>query len=164
MKVNGNQEVVRPTAGINWLSRQLKPLQESDLIVKAVWPGRTENTHAPLAKVLENAELLVPDGQKDVPKEFEIIRVLDLGGKFKGQKVFVEQVVAALPLFYSDVGERLSNWIAPPPKTKKKSEEQEDAGEFPEEIDRLNDADEANDVEQSTKFPTLLTGGIEGAE
>lgn len=143
MMANGNQEVVRPSAGINWLSRQFKPLQESDLIVKAIWPGRTENTHAPLAKVIDDAEILVPEGQKEVPKGFEIVRVLDLGGKFKGQKVFVEQVAAALPLFYSDVGERLTNWIVPPPKAKKKTEEAEETGEFPEEIDKLNDVVDA---------------------
>lgn len=151
MKVKGNQEVVRPTAGINWLSRQLKPLQDSDLIVKAVWPGRSENTHALLSKVLEDAEVLVPDGQKEVPKEFEVMRVLDLGGKFKGQKVFVEQVVEALPLFYSDVGQRLTNWVASPPKVKKNDEDPEKPSAFPDEIDKRDDT-----VQNSSAHVPLL--------
>ena len=142
MKVKGNQEVVRPSAGVNWLSRQLKSLQDSDLIVKAVWPGHTKNTHAELSKVLEDATALVPEGQKEVPKEFEIMQVLDLGGKFKGQRIFVERVVAALPAFYSDVGQRVSNWVAPPPKAKKNAEEPEGSRDFPDEIDKREDAEE----------------------
>ena len=157
MIVKGNQEVVRPSAGINWLNRQLKSLEASDLIVKAIWPGRTENTHALLTAVLNNPEVLVADGQKEVPKEFEIMRVLDLGGKFKGQKVFVEQIVAALPAFYSDVGQRLTNWVAPPPKAKKKPEEPEKTGEFPDEIDKRDDVDEVPASIDPPSYPMRLT-------
>ncbi|MEX1196240.1 MAG: hypothetical protein WEB57_00050 [Pseudohongiellaceae bacterium] len=141
MKVNGNQEVVRPTAGINWLTRQLKTLDQPDLSIKAVWPGRTNDTHAPILEVIRDADKLVPEGQKEVPKEFEVQRVIDLGRKFSGQRVFVEQLAEVLPVFYSDVGERLSNWVAPPPRTLKK-EEKDNKKEFPDEIDNRDNVDE----------------------
>lgn len=147
MKVNGNQEVVRPTAGINWLTRQLKALEQSDLSIKVVWPGRTNSTHAPLVEAIQDADKLVPEGQKEVPKEFEVQRVIDLGRKFSGQRVFIEQLAEALPIFYADVGERLSNWIAPPPKTRK-MEENEDDQAFPDEIDKRENVDEELETNQ----------------
>jgi hypothetical protein len=149
MKVRANQDVVRPTAGINWLTRQLKSVEETDLILKAQWPGRTPATQSPLSRVSNEAELLVPEGQKDVPKEFEIFRVLDLGGKFKGQKVFVELVTAALPKFYEEVGQYLTNWVASPPKPKKSDERAEETKDFPDEIDRGDDPTETSGKPES---------------
>jgi hypothetical protein len=65
---------------------------------------------------------------KGIPKAFEVIRVVDLGAKFKGQKVFVESATAAVPAFYRDAGENLTRWVAPPPKTKSEvGKEQDDS-------------------------------------
>ena len=77
----------RASASINWLTRQLKKLSESDLIVKAVWPGRVPDTQCSLSKTLQDPNTLLPEGMKGIPKSFEVIRVVDLGAKFKGQKV-----------------------------------------------------------------------------
>lgn len=145
MKVRANQDVVRPTAGVNWLTRQLKSIEETDLILKAQWPGRTPSTQASLGKVSNEPEILVPDGQKDVPKEFEVFRVLDLGAKFKGQKVFVELLVTALPKFYEEVGQYLTNWVASPPKPKKSEEREDRPKDFPDEIDRCNENTESEE-------------------
>ena len=118
MHVNAPEDKSRATASINWLTRQLKQLAESDLIIKAIWPGKTTNTQCTLASAIEDPTVLVPAGMKSIPKSFEVMRVIDLGAKFKGQKVFVEIATAAVPAFYRDAGQNLSKWIAPPPKAK----------------------------------------------
>jgi len=119
MRVNGPQDKSRATASINWLTRQLKDMDESDLILKVIWPGITADTQCSMKDAIDDPAKLVPEGLKGIPKAFEVIRVLDMGAKFKGQKVFVEMAVSAVPIFYRDAGQNLNKWVAPPPKTKK---------------------------------------------
>lgn len=127
IRVSAPEDRSRPTTSINWLTRQLKSSEDSDLLIKVIWPGRVADTQCVLKDAIENPGLLVPDGQKDIPKAFEVIRVVDLGGNFKGVKVFVESAKSAIPEFYHDVGQNLIKWVAPPPKTKtEKSNKQPD--------------------------------------
>lgn len=118
MDVNAPEDKSRATASINWLTRQLKNLSDSGLIIRAIWPRRTADTQCSLDEALENPSILVPEGVKDTPRAFKVMRVMELGGKFKGQRVFVESSVAAVLIFYHDVGQNLTKWVAPPPKTK----------------------------------------------
>ncbi|PVV11066.1 MAG: hypothetical protein B6D77_07375 [gamma proteobacterium symbiont of Ctena orbiculata] len=118
IRVDAPSNKSRATASINWLTKQLKKLSESDLIIKAIWPGRVPDTQCSLAKSLEDPSTLVPDDVKVIPKAFEVIRVIDIGAKFKGQKVFVESTIPAVREFYQDVGQNVTKWVAPPPKTK----------------------------------------------
>ena len=118
MRIDAPSNKSRPTASINWLTRQLKKLSETDLLIKAIWPGRVPDTQCSLNNTLEDPNILVPEGMKGIPKSFEVIRVVDLGAKFKGQKVFVESTIPAVRFFYQDVGENVTKWISPPPKTK----------------------------------------------
>ena len=126
MHVNAPEDKTRATASVNWLTRQLKNLAESDLLIKAIWPGKTTDTQCPLKAALEDPAVLVPDGMKGIPKAFVVIRVIDLGAKFKGQKVFVESATAAVPAFYRDAGQNLTRWVAPPPKTKNEASKEPD--------------------------------------
>ncbi len=126
MHINGPEDKSRPTASINWLTRQLKNFADSDLIVKAIWPGKTSDTQCPLRNAIDEPEILIPEGMKNIPKAFEVLRVIDMGGKFKGQKIFVETLLLAVPTFYRDAGQNLTKWVAPPPKTKNGLENKED--------------------------------------
>lgn len=126
MHVNAPEDRSRATASINWLTRQLKNLAESDLIIKTIWPGKVTDTQCSLKNALEDPAILVPEGMKGIPKAFEVIRVIDLGGKFKGLKTFVELATAAVPGFYHDAGQNLTKWVAPPPKTKNESSKEKD--------------------------------------
>ena len=126
MHVNAPEDRSRATASVNWLTRQLKNLAESDLLIKAIWPGKVTDTQCTLKAALEDPAVLVPAGMKGIPKAFEVIRVVDLGAKFKGQKVFVESATAAVPAFYRDAGQNLTRWVAPPPKTKNEAGKEQD--------------------------------------
>jgi hypothetical protein len=146
MHVNAPEDKSRASASINWLTRQLKPLAESDLIIKAIWPGKVTNTQCSLVSAIEDPAVLVPAGMKGIPKSFEVMRVVDLGAKFKGQKVFVEVATASVPEFYRDAGQNLTRWIAPPPKAKSDGcKEQEDSfGDIEEEQDIVDCSDDSS--------------------
>lgn len=116
MRMPANKDRARPTAAINWLTRQLKSVDDENLLIKATWSGRTSATQGSLKAVIQDPATIVPEGMKDIPRHLEITRVLDLGPKFKGAKTFVEALLSAVPAYYSDVGQHLNKWVPNPPK------------------------------------------------
>jgi len=116
----------RPTASINWLLRQLKSVEREDLLIRAVWPRRLRNTTGSISSVRDDPTCLIHEGVRELPQSFEVIRVIDMAGKFSGVKTFVECATAEVPLFYKDVGERLRAWVPPPPKLKRESAAEQD--------------------------------------
>ncbi|WP_405236091.1 hypothetical protein [Lentisalinibacter orientalis] len=122
MKLEAPGDKKRASATINWLLRQLKGLERDDLLIRAIWPRRTPDTTASLAQAREDVNCLIHENTKDLPQSFEVIRVIDLAGKFGGVKTFVESAANEVPAFYKDVGEHLRAWVAPPPKLKSKEQ------------------------------------------
>jgi hypothetical protein len=77
----------------------------------------------PVEKLLEeDSAPLIPPNIKDMPKSFELIRVVDLGAKFKSVNAFVEISEQELVKYYRDVCQNLTKWIAKPPRVKKSLE------------------------------------------
>ena len=118
MKLDAPEDKVRSTASINWLVRQLKETDEQDLSIRAFWPRRIPMTSASLSSVLEDPTILVPENVSDLPVSYEVVRVVDLAGRFKGAKTFVEDAAQAFPQFYAKVGQLLTKWVPKPPKVK----------------------------------------------
>lgn len=122
MRLQAPQDIKRPTAAINWLTRQLKDVQNNDSIaIRVHWPKRTRLTMCSLAQALESPEQLVPNGCKDIPKELEVWVVIDLAGRFRGSKTFIEEIEKGLHQFYTLVGQRLSKWQPKAPQIKNKA-------------------------------------------
>ena len=71
---------------------------------------------------------MIYDDIKVLPQSFEVVRVIDLAGKFGGVKTFVESAKEEVPLFYKDVGEHLRAWVPPPPKLKREVASEADKG------------------------------------
>lgn len=129
MRLQAPQDIKRPTAGVNWITRQLKHVKQADGVgIKVHWPKRTPMTVATLASAIEAPEKLVPVGCSDTPKEIEVAVVVDLAARFKGAKTFIEESERELKRFYRDVGQHLVRWQpkAPKIKTARKSSEVED--------------------------------------
>lgn len=61
-------------------------------------------------------EALEAESGNSVPKAFEVLYIVDLAGKFSGNKVFIEALEQAVPHFYEQAGQRLRAWVAPPPR------------------------------------------------
>ncbi len=92
--------------------------ESTDLIIRAYYPKRIPMMSAALETVIDDPAILVPENVKDLPVSMEVIRVVDLAGRFRGAKTFVEDAGREFPKFYKDVGQHLVRWIPKPPKIK----------------------------------------------
>ncbi|MEQ8314871.1 MAG: hypothetical protein RL839_05370 [Gammaproteobacteria bacterium] len=124
MRLEAPKDKSRATASINWLTRQLKNAKPADAAIRAYWPKRIPMTTASYSEVLDNPEILLPPNVKEIPTALEVSRVLDMSKRFKGKRTFVEDATRYFPLFYKDIGQHLSKWVAKAPRIKeaKKSE------------------------------------------
>ena len=121
MKLKAPTDRKRPTAPVNWLLRQLKSVERDDVLIRVAWPRRIPDTTATLANVREEPSCLIHEGSRELPQSLEVVRVIDLAGKFSGVKTFVEYASNEVPDFYKDVGEHLRAWVAPPPRIKREA-------------------------------------------
>jgi hypothetical protein len=118
MRLNAPKDKKRATASINWLLRQLKKKDGSELSVRAYWPRKKGTTVASLESVRQNPSIIIPEGSNQIPVAFEVFRVVDIGARFKGVRTFVEDVSGVVPAFYKDAGQELTNWVAKSSKVK----------------------------------------------
>lgn len=91
MRVEAPKDRTKPTAPINWLTRQLSSIGENEIMLRAYWPKRIAMTSASLKDVLEDPKILVPVNVSLLPVSFEVVHIIDLAGRFKGPKTFVEE-------------------------------------------------------------------------
>ncbi|TGG92799.1 hypothetical protein E4656_11755 [Natronospirillum operosum] len=122
MRLTAPRDKKRTSARINWLARQLSKSETEGIYVRALRPGRAEETQATLAQVLESADALDSGTTDVVPSTFEVYYLVDLAGRFAGSKKFIEELEKAVPTFYEQVGERLRAWVPPPPKLQNKKD------------------------------------------
>jgi len=125
MQVQPPGDKKRPTAAVNWLTRQLKSKEVKDALITCHWPRKTPSTTKTLEHALEYPEDLIPEGIKDLPVRLEVRRVASLAGRFRGVKTLVEDCERQLLDFYRDVGQNVTPWTPPPPKYKKDKEKPE---------------------------------------
>lgn len=118
MKIDAPKDTKRATASINWLLRQLKNKDSSELSVRAYWSRRSGTTIESLEAVRQNPSILIPEGMTQMPVSLEVCRVVDLGARFKGAKTFIEDISGVIPAFYQDAGQELRNWVPKAPKLK----------------------------------------------
>ena len=124
MKLDAPKDKARATASINWLTRQFKGTDGKDLAIRAYWPKRIPETMALLEVVTEDPTVLIPPNTKALPTYLEVVRVVDLGARFKGAKTFVEEVSIQFPKFYHDAGQLLTKWVPQAPKIKEINKEE----------------------------------------
>jgi hypothetical protein len=105
------------SACINWLLRQIKT-NDSELLIRANWPGRTPPTMVKVESLREDPNLIIPNGSKSLPTNLEVVRVVDLAARFQQKRKFVEITESELLRFYEEICQYLKNWIAPAPKVK----------------------------------------------
>lgn len=136
MTLSAPKDKQRTSSRVNWLVRQLAKTEPEGIHIKAIWPGRAQDTQDKLENLRDDASRLDANHKSLLPTSFEVMLVRDLAGKFSGTKTFIEQVEDIVPYFYQQVGQHLKPYVAPPPKykTKKSSSEADDRegelGEF----------------------------------
>lgn len=119
MRLDAPEDKKRTRSRANWLVRQLKDANTDGIYVRALRRGRAETTEAPLAEVLEDGSILESSDTDAVASAFEVFYLVDLAGRFSGNKVFIEELEKAVPHFYEEVGERLRAWVPAPPRLRR---------------------------------------------
>ncbi len=122
MELQAPQDKARPSTAISWLTRQLRHLENPDLLVRVDWPRRISTTICPLDEAIDDPNCLIPDGTKELPKTLAITKVVDLAGKFSASSSVVDLAREGLLDFYHQVGESLQAWVPEPPKLKEPDE------------------------------------------
>lgn len=125
MALDPPQDKKRPTAAINWLTRQLKKHELSNVLITCQWPRKTPATTINLQQAIEFPEDLVPENVKELPTRLEVRRVVDLAGRFRGAKTLVEDCEKEFVEFYKNIGQNLTPWTPPPPKYRKPAGEEQ---------------------------------------
>ncbi|MCY4610715.1 MAG: hypothetical protein OXC38_03295 [Gammaproteobacteria bacterium] len=120
MALKAPEDKQRTSARINWLIRQLKNVDGSDVIIRAFWLRGRKSTQAKLSEIRDNPKCLENGGAGAVLKKFEVVIVTDLAGRFSRRKTFIEDLEKVVPEFYERIGQHLRPWIPPPPAIEKR--------------------------------------------
>lgn len=139
MRVKPPGDKKRPTAAINWLTKQLRDGTPGDTLIICHWPGRLAATAQTLEHTIQFPEDLVPDGANGLPTSFDVRQVTSLGARFKGAKTLVEDCEKCFVSFYQSVGQKITPWTPPPPKYKRPKSESDFADEVDGPEDDLGD-------------------------
>lgn len=115
MNIQAPSDRQRASSRLNWLLRQIAKADSSDIHVRMNWPGRAPPTQSTLENARADASCLIPEGPM-LPASFDLMLIRDLAGKFAGSKTFLEEVEAALPYFYEQVGQYLREYVPNPPR------------------------------------------------
>lgn len=157
IKLDAPNDTKRQTASINWLVRQLKVCNPENLILRVNWPRRIESTSMSVSKLLEgDATALIPANVKEMPSSFELIRIVDLGAKFRSVKAFVEISEIQLISFYVDVCQHLTKWVAKPPQVKKSAENSSTSLEESEEEKLISTLIGGDDLPENSSTPEFI--------
>lgn len=119
MKLNAPLDRKRASARINWLRRQLRSVEGSNILVRAFWPGRALPTQASLSDLKIDSKYLENERPGMVPTGFEVIMIGDIAGRFSGRRTFIEDLEKMVPKFYDQIGQHLRPWAPPPPSIDK---------------------------------------------
>lgn len=130
MRLIATRDKKSARARINWILRQLKKVDDTNVFVRVHWPGRVMPTQAPLADSLADPNCLLSEQTAASPIRFEVFVLRELGGRFSGSKTFIEDLETLVPEFYDRIGQKLRAWVPPPPPIKKRDpiERPENAG------------------------------------
>lgn len=127
MTLDAPKDRARPLSLCTWILKQVEACTDDNLIIVAKWLGRTADTMATLGQMREDRAAVLGNVTGQMPTAFEVRQVLDLGGRFKGVRTFVEGAKQALPSFYEHAGQNLQAWVAKPPKMKAAKQTDEEA-------------------------------------
>ncbi|NDL71651.1 hypothetical protein GPL32_14190 [Halomonas alkaliphila] len=120
MRLEAPKDKKSSSAKVNWLARQL-PIKEKGpaISIKAIRKGQAMDITKPIEEVRLYPNVLDAENTDTQPVSFEVFTSLDLGGKFSGNRVFIEQLEKIVPDFYEYAGQYLKAWVAPAPRVKR---------------------------------------------
>lgn len=153
MKLQAPGDRASNQAKLNWLLKQLAKSDKDKVVVRCITRGKGFNFGRSAAELDPKADEIK---QLAEIVSFEIEMSVDLGGRFNSRKKIVESLEDLVPKFYSNVGQHLQAWQAPPPKVKNPDVNQDEIAQEPIASPRPETAAQskiANDPINSTSEP-----------
>jgi len=111
------------SARLNWLIRQIKETDLSDLHVRIHWPGSSVPTQHLVQEVMEDVSIANSGKKHLVPSGFSLFVSKRLGGKFLRQSNFIDELEKLVPAYYGQYGSKLTAWKKLAPVLKKDASE-----------------------------------------
>lgn len=112
-------------ARINWLLRQIKSDDVSDLYIRLNWPGRSPTTQHSVMDLRENSDIAGEGKGQLAPTKFHLFTSKHLGPRFTQRQNFIIDVESLVPDFYKHFGAHLKAWQKRAPKIKDGRDEAE---------------------------------------
>ena len=102
-------------ARANWLLRQIRQDDVTDLYLRVSWPNRSASTQHSVADLRIDAGI-VQDGMEHLAaKSFHLFESKHLGARFTQQSNFIADLEEVVPAFYGSYGAGLVAWQRPAP-------------------------------------------------
>jgi len=117
MQVEAPKDKKSTKARINWILRQLKTSDPTNVIIRILWASRASDTDVPLSKFLESIDIPEIRSSNAPPRAFEIMTITTNGGRFSGSKTFIQDLEELCPNYYENIGQFLKNPPKPSPPT-----------------------------------------------
>ncbi len=107
------------SARLNWLIRQIKATDLSELYVRIHWPGSSVPTQHLVQELVRDVSIANSGKKHLAPSSFCLFVSRRLGGKFIRQSNFIYELEKLVPAYYGQYGSRLVAWKKPAPTLKK---------------------------------------------
>ncbi|MCY4306092.1 MAG: hypothetical protein OXC62_15150 [Aestuariivita sp.] len=124
-------------ARVNWLLRQIKQEDVTDLHLRIFWKNTKTTTQHSVVELRENVEIIEEGKEHLTVKSFHLFYSKRLGPRFTQQSGFIADLEKIVPDFYAKFGSTLIEWRKPAPVIRTDKSDSSDV--FPESIS--NDAD-----------------------
>lgn len=116
MSLRAPEDKKSTKARLNWLLRQIKREDGEALVVRMMWPGKSEDTQFTVSELRADIECANEGKEHLAPHGFHIFLTDRLGAKFTQQTNFIAELERLVPEFYREVGSDLSAWQKKAPK------------------------------------------------
>lgn len=126
MTLKAPEDRVSAKARVNWLLKQVKSEDVTDLYVRFFWPGRSAQTQHAVEDLRRDPGIVAEGKENLAPTSFQVFTSTHLGGRFTQQINFISDVERLAPAFYRDFGSSLTAWRKPPPQIKQGRDDPED--------------------------------------
>ncbi len=116
MSLKSPEDRVSAKARLNWLLRQIRIENTTDIFVRFKWRGRSEVTQFSLEELRADPSVC-EEGKSNLQLSgFHIFQAKRLGARFTQQSNFISDLEAMAPEFYKLIGQELVEWRKSAPK------------------------------------------------
>ena len=113
-------------ARINWLLRQIKHDDLSNLYIRVHWQRRSETTQYLVADLRRDLSIAVNHPSNVTPVSFDLFYSKHLGARFVQQTNFIDDLEKLVPAFYALYGSKLVAWKKSAPTISSENAEPDD--------------------------------------